>query len=100
MKSRTLKLQTIIDKRACPEQVKLFRKVFGKSVRVTEPLCVRMANQFDFTWAAQNLLTPEGVTEYTRVIAPALAEYARVRAPAWAEYERVSALAFARWYLL
>lgn len=47
----------LISKGACPEQVKVFKKVFGAAtVRVTEVLCVEHANDFDWNWAARQLL--------------------------------------------
>ena len=49
--SRTLTLQTLIDKGACSEQVELFRAKFGESVRVTQRLCVSVADAFDWDWA-------------------------------------------------
>jgi hypothetical protein len=85
--SRTLTLQILIDKGACLEQVELFRAKFGTSVRVTQRLCVSVADAFAWDWAAQHLLS-----------APAWAEYVRVKAPARAEYVRVKARTFAKLY--
>jgi hypothetical protein len=73
MNSRTLTLATLKKKGACSEQVALFRKMFGRSVEITEALCVEHASVFSWGWAARNLLT-----------APACAEYDRVTAAAWA----------------
>ena len=99
MKSRILKLSTLVEHGACSDQTKLFKKMFGNSVRVTEKLCLSVADKFNFKWAARNLLTLEARAEYDRVAASARAEYERVSASALAEYERVSASAFARGYL-
>jgi hypothetical protein len=121
-KSRLLKLSTLIELGACSDQVELFRKTFGESVRVTEKLCLSVSDKFAWTWAASHLLS--ALTEYARVralawaeykrvislacseyeraIAPAVAtraEYERITAPARTEYERAKALAFARGYL-
>ena len=79
-----LKLQTLIDMRACREQVDLFRTKFGESVDVTSELCESVASVFDFEWAARNLLPPAAYAERERVMAPAYAEYKRVRAIAFA----------------
>jgi hypothetical protein len=98
-KSRILHLKTLQEHGACANQVKLFRKRFGGSIRVTEALCVKVAQDFSFDWGAWHLLTPEALAEYERVEAQAWAEYERVEALALAEYERVRALAFARGYL-
>ena len=73
MTSRTLKLQTLIDKGACTEQVDLFRASFGEVVEVTESRCAEHACAFAWDWASRCLLS-----------ASAEAEYERVRASAWA----------------
>ena len=92
--SRTLTIQTLIGKGACPEQVELFRAKFGESVRVTQRLCVSVADAFAWNWAAQHLLSTLAWAEYVRVKAPAQAKYERVEAAAWAEYGRVTAPAW------
>ena len=107
--SRILRLQTLIDKGACAEQVELFRKLYGDKVRVTQKLCVAVADKFSFDWAATKLLSASAGAEYERdmaqvwaeyqrVMASAGAEYERVMASAWAEYQRVKARAFAKCY--
>lgn len=70
---RILKLQTLIDKKACPQKVKLFRSMFGDSVRVTEKRCVSVADKFDFTWAAIHLLSALARADYNRAVAAAFA---------------------------
>ncbi len=96
--TRTLTLQTLIDKGACSEQVELFRSKFGTSVRVTQRLCVSVAYAFAWGWAARHLLSKPARAEYERVKAAALAEYDRVKAAARAEYDRVTARTFAKLY--
>ena len=93
MNSRTLTLATLKKKGACSEQVALFRKLFGKSVEITEALCAEHAKAFSWEWAAGNLLTAAACVEYRHVTAAAWAEYDRVVAPAWAECLRVAAAA-------
>jgi hypothetical protein len=115
-----LTIQQLIDAKACQSQVDLFRDMFGKSVNITQRLCVSVADKFDFGWAAEKLLKPKAWAEYERVFplawveyervrtsaqaeyervrTSAQAEYERVRAPAWAEYERVCAKQFAKGY--
>ena len=99
MKSRILHLKALTDLGACAGAVKVFRKRFGESVRVTEALCIKAAQDFDFGWAARHLLSESAWADYRRVTAPALADYERVKAAAWADYERVKAAAFAKGYL-
>ena len=92
-----LKLQTLIDRGACADQVALFRAKFGESVDVTHELCASVASEFDFCWAARNLLPPAAYAEYARVRAPAYAKYKRVTAPAYAKYKRVTAPDYAEY---
>jgi hypothetical protein len=109
-KSRILKLSTLIDLGACPDQVELFRKTFGESVRVTEKLCLSVSDKFAWTWAASYLLSAQRRVEYSRVTGLAwdkctrAMELARAgresrRLLPRAEYVRTAALAFARGYL-
>ena len=82
--SRILHLQTLIDNGACHGQVKLFERKFGKSVRVTESLCRRVAPLFHWNWAAQSLLSATAQKAYNEACAPALKAYNEARAPAFA----------------
>src|SRR5208282_2710189 len=92
-----LHIQQLIDRKACQEQVDLFRAKFGESVDITEELCVSVATEFNFDWAAQELLTAPALAEYECVTAQALAEYERVTAQAQAEYKRVTTQAWAEY---
>ena len=84
-------------KGACSLQVAIFAEIFPHGAEITEATCLSVAHKFDWTWAAQNLLSPESYAEYKRIRAQANAEYKRVRAPAYAEYERVCAPAYAEY---
>jgi hypothetical protein len=110
MKSRILHLQTLIDNGACPEQVKLFLRKFGKSVRVTESLCRRVAPLFHWNGAARYLLSATALKAYDEATAPAWKAYEEAcapawkayeeaRAPAWKAYDEACATAFARAYI-
>ena len=84
--------------RACAGQCDEFKKRFGKSVEVTEELCLSVADVFDWAWATQHLLGEPALAEYDRLTAPAWAEWAeykRARAAAWADYKRARAAAWA-----
>ena len=78
--TKKITLRMLKAKGACIEQCERFAALFPKGVEVTEVLCIEHAADFNWDWAAKNLLT-----------APAWAEYVRATAPAWAEYERVRA---------
>jgi hypothetical protein len=99
-KSRILKLSTLIGLNACPDQVKLFRKTFGESVRVTERLCLSVIHEFNWCWAGEYLLSVSAHDKFWRVEMKGSAEcYMRPSARAWVKYQRAIALAFARGYL-
>ena len=86
-----LTLQTLRGKGACLGQREKFKRMFGQSANVTVRLCLKVAHDFDFSWAAQHLLSPTAWAEYERVKASAWAEYGRVTATALAVYERATA---------
>jgi hypothetical protein len=91
-----LTLATLKAKGACADQCALFRSKFGDSVDVTPELCVSVAAQFDWGWAACNLLTAPALADYERATAAAWADYDRAKAaPARADFERATAAAWA-----
>lgn len=105
-----LKLQTLIDLGACQPQVDLVRARFGESVDITPELCESVASDFDFEWAAENLLTATAYVkcervrdasyaEYEHVWDADFTEYLRVKIAAHVEYLRVIAREFARQYI-
>ena len=84
--------------KACKEQVDLFAATFPNGAHVTEAACLAVADQFDFRWAADNLLPRKSKAEYKaqRALvraeyhtknAPILAWYHTRRAPLCAEYD-------------
>jgi hypothetical protein len=107
-----LYISQLIDKNACQSQVDLFRSKFGESVDVTPELCARVATEFEFCWAAGNLLSDSAGAEYDRAMAPARAKYSRASRAlykyecepstaekvAWTEFMRARAIAFANAY--
>ncbi len=95
---KTLKLQQLIDARACPAQVEEFRRRFGDRVEVTTELAESVAGDFDFRFAARHFLSPAAWAEFERARSAAVAEYWRTTAPAMAEFKRRQAQAFARLY--
>jgi len=60
-----------------------------EGVEVTEELCVAHAQEFDWRWAREQLLTEEQQAEYRAVQQPAYAVYDAVEQSAWAAYEAV-----------
>jgi hypothetical protein len=82
---------------ACSSARKRLKRVFGDAVDVTPELCQTHADEWNWGWAASNLLTVPALSDYKRAIVPALAEYKRVTAPAWDEYKRAIVPALAEY---
>jgi transposase-like protein len=79
---RTITLQQLIDAKACPQQVELFRKHFGESARKAYDGVIASARK-----------------AYDEVIASARKTYDEVIASARKAYSEVVAVAFATAYL-
>ena len=83
-------------KGACATQAALFTELFPKGVEITEEVCVNVADKFNWSWAAEKLLSEPANAEYRRATAPAYEEYRRATALAYAAYQRVQAATFGR----
>ena len=95
--AKIITLRKLKAKRACQVQLDKFKELFGSKVEITLELCIKHAHDFNFNWAADNLLSASALAEYQRVTASAWAEYQRVTASAYAEYQRVTAPALAEY---
>ena len=73
--TRPLTLATIKSKGACASQVALFRKMFGKSVDITEAICIEHAAAFSWNWASENLLSKPSSDAYDAAIKAARDAY-------------------------
>ena len=82
-------------KGACQIQLDKFAVLFPTGTRPTAIECKKYALEFDWDWAAANLLTAPAFAEYGRVRDAAYAEYNRVVDAAAAKYNRVVDAAFA-----
>jgi hypothetical protein len=111
-------LDILKKKRACLDKQRLFKKLFGDSVDVTEELCIQHARDFDWSWAARSLLNDAAQlacdeaeaaacaaynaavasawTAYSAAVAPARAAYDEAEASACAAYNEATARAFWR----
>lgn len=76
-------------KRACDDQIELFIELGGDRLELTKALCLKHANKFDWLWAGRNLLTPEGRTKFSHLMASARTEYDYRERLARTEYERI-----------
>ena len=92
-----LKLSKLIELDACTQQVDLFKEMFGDEVNITQKLCLRVFDKFDFKWAAYKLLNKSALAEYEKVQNQALAEYENVKRSARAEYLMVTDAALAEY---
>ncbi len=81
-------------KGACAVQAHKFRALFPEGVVLTEALCVAHAGEFNFAWAACNLLSATALEAYEKACAPAWEAYEKTRAPAWEAYGKACAIAF------
>ena len=61
---------------ACADQVELFRHLFGERQKVTVALCRKYAANFDWDWAAANLLSAPALNAYEEAMAAAFAKAA------------------------
>ena len=73
---------------ACKPQRDLFSELFGEEVELTLELCIEHAAEFDWYWAAQNLLSPKATAEYDNAIAPASEAFNKAFDSASAEYKK------------
>lgn len=61
-------------KGACNEQVALFAKLYPKGARVTVAACIKVADKFNWHWAANNLLSAPARAQYNKALATAFAK--------------------------
>lgn len=94
MKSRILTAAKLRAINAHRDHLELFVRSFGKSVEITEALCVKHANVFKFGWPVRDLLSKEAEAVYRSSIIEARAAYASAFDQAKAV--RVNAVAEAR----
>lgn len=93
-KSRQISFDLLRSKNACADQLALFEKLGLDTIPTTETVCVENATNFDWLWAAKNLLSPAALEEFKAAIEPARVIFAKAIAPARAQYERAIAPAF------
>ncbi len=78
---------------ACKPQVKRFAELFGEEADVTEELCVQHAQEFEWDWAASNLLDDDQQKIYREARASAEKIYREACAPAKKIYDETIASA-------
>lgn len=65
-------------KNACTDQGELFERHFPNGVEVSEALCLKHYQDFDWDWAADNLLSDAAQEEYNKARAVAFARASEV----------------------
>ena len=84
----------LIKAKACPKQVKLFRKLFGKEAGVTLKNCEKAGKAgMDFHWAIMNLF-PAKQEAFYKAIAPAWETLNKAIANVWETFDRARAKEF------
>ena len=89
----TITLKQLRRKGACEPQVQLFKTTFGQSAEVNLETALKMADKFDWNWAAANLLPAPAWKAYDEARAQASKAYKEATAPAWKAYEEARAQA-------
>ena len=82
----TITYKQLIDKKACKEQRKLFKKTFGQLVTLTQDIVKKYVSQFDDNWLAENFLNEKDYKEYEEKFEPFYKEYKEKRELFWKEY--------------
>ncbi len=78
---------------ACSKQLNEFKQRFGESVDVTEEACVAVSQEFNWDWAARNLLSQPAWKVYDDAKAYARKAYNDATAPARKAYNAATATA-------
>jgi hypothetical protein len=81
-------------KGVCESQLNKFIALFPDGVEPTRELCVAHANDFNFSWAAQYLLSPPARKAYSEAVWPTRKAYYDVVGPASDVYDIALALAY------
>ena len=84
---KTLSLRKLKLLGACTQQVELFHRLFGDRCIVSVELCAAHAAQFDWSWAAQKLLSATAREAYDEAVATACKAYYEAVAPARKAYD-------------
>ena len=82
---------------ACEEEVKKFEHLFGESVIPTKELALQYADEFDWEWAADNLLSQAQLNVYTAAIKPATKLYGDAYEQTHTDYQKAVAPAKERY---
>jgi hypothetical protein len=71
---------------ACPDQVELFKSLFGTEVELTREAVVQYGAQFDLNWIAPKIMSEAQYADYLSKCTPLLADYESKRDALYADY--------------
>lgn len=75
------------EKKACTEQLDLFKKLFGDNpIPLTDRTIQKFSPILDILWAAENILTPNHLLEFNVVHIPAEKEYEECSNMIWLDH--------------
>jgi cell division septum initiation protein DivIVA len=83
---KTLTIKHLKSLGACRDTLDFLKAKFGAESLVTVAICESVAQEIDWDWAVQHLLSDPARAEYKRVTDRARLEYERATGPAQAEY--------------
>jgi len=86
-----LNVKTLIEAKACAAQVRLFKDLFPDGAEVSEETAISVASQFDWNWAARNLISASGGEAYEEATAPLWKAYREAVAPLLKTYREAEA---------
>src|SRR3990167_318597 len=95
---KTLTIKQLKAQHACANQVALFHKQFGNSTTVTVAKCRKVADLFDWSWAASHLLSFPAYADYSAKLTPINADYNAKLASINADYNAKLAPIYADYY--
>lgn len=86
---KTIDVTFLKRKHACKEQIALFRRTFGESVKITRANCLKAAEvELDFDWAAIKLLSSKALKTYSKEKISAWRDYEVTKVQAQNTYEK------------
>ena len=84
--ANVITLAMLVEKNACARQVEMFKRYFGKSVKICQNICDKYSSEFDIDWAAENLLNEVQHELYYTIRAQAWKAYNAIEWRAWEKY--------------
>ena len=87
--ANVITLDVLIEKKACQDQVDLFKQHFGESVEITEEICLKYYDKFVIERVVVNMLNEEQREAYMVIQGPAWKDYKVIEEPAYEAYNAI-----------